>query len=84
MRALGRVAWACLLLLQLAGASHVVYDNLLELEKAAAAAAVPPSIIDPLLRTGYHFQPRKNWINGNVKTCSLADSVEVCRPTKPV
>ncbi|CAL5067621.1 unnamed protein product [Urochloa decumbens] len=61
MRALGRVAWAWLLLLQLAGASHVVYENLLELE--AATEAVPPSIIDPLLRTGYHFQPRKNWIN---------------------
>ena len=66
MRVLGRVAWACiwLLLLQLAGASHVVYENDLEVE--AAAAAVPPSIVDPLLRTGYHFQPRKNWINGNV------------------
>ncbi|PVH35279.1 hypothetical protein PAHAL_7G140200 [Panicum hallii] len=61
MGALGRVAWAWLLLLQLAGASHVVYENLLEVE--AAAAAVPPSIVDPLLRTGYHFQPRKNWIN---------------------
>ncbi|CAN6248521.1 unnamed protein product [Urochloa humidicola] len=61
MRALGRVAWAWLLLLQLAGASHVVYENLLELE--AATEAVPPSIVDPLLRTGYHFQPRKNWIN---------------------
>ncbi|RLM66305.1 beta-fructofuranosidase, insoluble isoenzyme 2-like [Panicum miliaceum] len=61
MAALGRVAWAWLLLLQLAGASHVVYENLLEVE--AAAAAVPPSIVDPLLRTGYHFQPRKNWIN---------------------
>ncbi|CAN6234938.1 unnamed protein product [Urochloa humidicola] len=61
MRALGRVAWAWLLLLQLAGASHVVHENLLELE--AATEAVPPSIIDPLLRTGYHFQPRKNWIN---------------------
>jgi hypothetical protein len=65
MRALGRVAWAWLLLLQLAGASHVVYDYE-NLEVEAAAAAVPPSIVDPLLRTGYHFQPRKNWINGNV------------------
>lgn len=62
MRALGRVVWAWLLLLQLAGASHVVYENLLEVE----AAAVPPSIVDPELRTGYHFQPPKNWINGNV------------------
>ncbi|EES10748.2 hypothetical protein BDA96_06G078700 [Sorghum bicolor] len=63
MRVVGMVAWACiwLLLLQLAGASHVVYDENLEVE--AAAAAVPPSIVDPLLRTGYHFQPRKNWIN---------------------
>jgi len=75
MRALGRVAWAWLLLLQLAGASHVVYENLLEVE--AAAEAVPPSIIDPLLRTGYHFQPRKNWINGNVKPAPLAALVEV-------
>lgn len=65
MRSLGRVASAWLLLLQLAGASHVVYENL-ELEVEAAAAAVPPSIVDPLLRTGYHFQPPKNWINGNV------------------
>lgn len=63
MRALGTVAWAWLLLLQqLAGASHVVYDNL---DVEAATAAVRPSIVDPLLRTGYHFQPRKNWINGN-------------------
>ena len=65
MRALGRVAWAWLLLLQLAGASHVVYDYE-NLEVEAAADTVPPSIVDPLLRTGYHFQPRKNWINGNV------------------
>lgn len=64
MRALGRVAWAWLLLLQLAGASHVVYDyENLEVEKAAVT--VPPSIVDPLLRTAYHFQPPKNWINGN-------------------
>ena len=75
MRGLGRVVWAWLLLLQLAGASHVVYENLLEVE--AAAEAVPPSIIDPLLRTGYHFQPRKNWINGNVKPAPLAALVEV-------
>ncbi|KAK3144831.1 hypothetical protein QOZ80_4AG0318450 [Eleusine coracana subsp. coracana] len=63
MRALGSVALAWLLLLhQLAGASHVVYENLLETE-AATTEAVPPSIVDPLLRTGYHFQPQKNWIN---------------------
>ncbi|TVU01751.1 hypothetical protein EJB05_52745, partial [Eragrostis curvula] len=62
MRALGRVALAWLLLLQLAAASHVVYDDLLETE-AATTEAVPPSIVDPLLRTGYHFQPLKNWIN---------------------
>jgi beta-fructofuranosidase len=66
MRALvGSVALASLLLLlQLAAASHVIYENLLETE-AAAMEAVPPSIVDPLLRTGYHFQPVKNWINGN-------------------
>ncbi|XP_066347171.1 beta-fructofuranosidase, insoluble isoenzyme 2-like [Miscanthus floridulus] len=62
MRALGRVAWSWLLLLQLAGASHVVYDYE-NLEVEAAADTVPPSIVDPLLRTGYHFQPLKNWIN---------------------
>lgn len=68
----GRVARACpvllvLLLLQLAGASHVVYEtNLLEAE--AAAATVPPSILDAELSTGYHFRPIKNWING---TCPL-------------
>ncbi|CAN6228026.1 unnamed protein product [Urochloa humidicola] len=65
MRAMGRGAcWACLwvalLLVQLAGASHVVYDY----EKLEAeAATVPASIVDPGLRTGYHFQPPKNWIN---------------------
>ncbi|CAN6228027.1 unnamed protein product [Urochloa humidicola] len=66
MRAMGRGAWACLglalLLVQLAGASHVVYDYE-KLEAEAAMAAVPPSIVDPELRTGYHFQPPKNWIN---------------------
>ncbi|CAO2034948.1 unnamed protein product [Urochloa humidicola] len=66
MRAMGRGAWACLglalLLVQLAGASHVVYDYE-KLEAEAATAAVPPSIVDPELRTGYHFQPPKNWIN---------------------
>uniref|UniRef100_A0A0E0H0H9 beta-fructofuranosidase n=1 Tax=Oryza nivara TaxID=4536 RepID=A0A0E0H0H9_ORYNI len=61
------VAWAwlvqLLLLQQLAGASHVVYDDL-ELQAAAATAdGVPPSIVDSELRTGYHFQPPKNWIN---------------------
>ncbi|KAG8064427.1 hypothetical protein GUJ93_ZPchr0004g39258 [Zizania palustris] len=71
MRVLGIVAcaWLVQLLLlqqQLAGASHVVYDDLDEIEAAAAAAAdgVPPSIVDSQLRTGYHFQPPKNWING--------------------
>ncbi|PUZ47067.1 hypothetical protein GQ55_7G132800 [Panicum hallii var. hallii] len=64
---MGRDAWAwlgvvvLLLLVQLAGASHVVYENLLELK--AEAEAVPPSIVDPQLRAGYHFQPPKNWIN---------------------
>ncbi|PUZ47064.1 hypothetical protein GQ55_7G132500 [Panicum hallii var. hallii] len=54
------VACAWLLLLQLAGASHVVYKDV---ETEANAANVPPSIVDPLLRTGFHFQPPKNWIN---------------------
>ncbi|KQJ82524.1 beta-fructofuranosidase, insoluble isoenzyme 2 [Brachypodium distachyon] len=61
-----RVAWAwpvlLLLLLQLAGASHVVYENQL-LETEAAAATVPPSIVDAELSSGYHFRPPKNWIN---------------------
>jgi len=65
MRALvASLAWVWLLLLQLAGASHVVYENL---EAVAATAKVPPSIVNPQLRTGYHFHPPKNWINGNVK-----------------
>ncbi|GJN03019.1 hypothetical protein PR202_ga20417 [Eleusine coracana subsp. coracana] len=73
MRALGSVALAWLLLLhQLAGASHVVYENLLETE-AATTEAVPPSIVDPLLRTGYHFQPQKNWINGNAVNLFIRD-----------
>jgi beta-fructofuranosidase len=71
MRALVVVSFASaclLLLLQLAGASHVVYNYKdLEAEAAAATDQVPPSIVNPLLRTGYHFQPPKNWINGNVK-----------------
>ncbi|CAL5067622.1 unnamed protein product [Urochloa decumbens] len=57
-----RGAWACLgvalLLVQLAGASHVVYDDYEKLEAEAGTA-----IVDPGLRTGYHFQPPKNWIN---------------------
>ena len=74
MRALGgRLAWAWLAVLvllvvvvvQLAGASHVVYEE--EKLEVMEAAAVPPSIVHPLLRTGYHFQPPKNWINGSVK-----------------
>ncbi|EMS67174.1 Beta-fructofuranosidase, insoluble isoenzyme 2 [Triticum urartu] len=47
---------------ELAGASHVVYETHL-LEAEAAAADVPPSILDPELSTGYHFRPIKNWIN---------------------
>jgi hypothetical protein len=72
---MGRDAWAWLgvvvplLLVQLAGASHVVYENLLELK--AEAEAVPPSIVDPQLRAGYHFQPPKNWINGKVNLPNL-------------
>ncbi|CAD6343527.1 unnamed protein product [Miscanthus lutarioriparius] len=53
--------WAVLLLaLQLAGASHVIHRSL---EAEAAPASVPASIVSPLLRTGYHFQPPMNWIN---------------------
>uniref|UniRef100_A0A0E0K0N5 beta-fructofuranosidase n=1 Tax=Oryza punctata TaxID=4537 RepID=A0A0E0K0N5_ORYPU len=53
--------WALLLLLQLAGASHVVHRSL---EAEQAPSSVPASIVSPLLRTGYHFQPPMNWING--------------------
>ncbi|OEL12800.1 Beta-fructofuranosidase, cell wall isozyme [Dichanthelium oligosanthes] len=60
----GRVLapWALLLLLalQLAGASHAIHRSL---EAEAAPPSVPASIVSPLLRTGYHFQPPKNWIN---------------------
>ncbi|XP_066321729.1 beta-fructofuranosidase, cell wall isozyme-like [Miscanthus floridulus] len=53
--------WAVLLLaLQLAGASHVIHRSL---EAEGAPASVPASIVSPLLRTGYHFQPPMNWIN---------------------
>ncbi|KAF7062488.1 hypothetical protein CFC21_069082 [Triticum aestivum] len=51
---------ALLLLLQLAGASHEVRRSL---EAEAASPSVPASILSPLLRTGYHFQPPMNWIN---------------------
>ena len=68
MRALGgSLAWAwlavllLLLVVHLAGASHVVYEEeKLEVE----AAAVPPSIVHPLLRTGYHFQALFGWAFG--------------------
>lgn len=62
--------WAVLLLtaLQLAGASHVVVHRSLEAEAAAAPPSVPASIVSPLLRTGYHFQPPMNWINGTLAT----------------
>ena len=74
------VAFAWLLLLQLAGASHVVYKDV---ETAAVAAAnVPPSIVDPLLRTGYHFQPPKNWINGNETLLNLLLSSIRQQPTR--
>ncbi|XP_051217063.1 beta-fructofuranosidase, insoluble isoenzyme 1 [Lolium perenne] len=52
--------WAVLLLLQLASASH---HARLSLETEAASPSVPASIVSPLLRTGYHFQPPMNWIN---------------------
>jgi beta-fructofuranosidase len=58
--------WALLLLaLQLAGASHVIHRSL---EAEAAPPSVPASIVSPLLRTGYHFQPPMNWINGMATT----------------
>ncbi|KAJ1279392.1 hypothetical protein BS78_04G152700 [Paspalum vaginatum] len=56
--------WAVLLLaLQLAGASHVIHRSLEAAAEAAAPSSVPASIVSPLLRTGYHFQPPRNWIN---------------------
>nr|CAB3449953.1 unnamed protein product [Digitaria exilis] len=42
--------WALLLLLAL------------QLEAEEAPPSVPSSIVSPLLRTGYHFQPPRNWI----------------------
>ena len=58
--------WAVLLLaLRLAGASHVIHRSL---EAEAAPPSVPASIVSPLLRTGYHFQPPMNWINGTLAT----------------
>ena len=89
MRALGgRLAWAWLAVLvllvvvvvQLAGASHVVYEE--EKLEVMEAAAVPPSIVHPLLRTGYHFQPPKNWINGSVNFSILLVLVEVERAVR--
>uniref|UniRef100_A0A0D9VGN9 beta-fructofuranosidase n=1 Tax=Leersia perrieri TaxID=77586 RepID=A0A0D9VGN9_9ORYZ len=53
--------WMLLFLLQLAGASHVVHRSL---EAEQEPGSVPASIVSPLLRTGYHFQPPRNWING--------------------
>ncbi|URE13744.1 Cell wall invertase [Musa troglodytarum] len=38
-------------------ASHVVYESL---------QSVPASVVDSKLRTGYHFQPPKHWINGTL------------------
>uniref|UniRef100_A0ACD5ZB47 Uncharacterized protein n=1 Tax=Avena sativa TaxID=4498 RepID=A0ACD5ZB47_AVESA len=52
--------WAVLLLLQLSSASHHTRRSL---ETEAASPSVPASIVSPLLRTGYHFQPPMNWIN---------------------
>ncbi|KAF8693315.1 hypothetical protein HU200_038703 [Digitaria exilis] len=61
-RVLVLAPWALLLLaLQLAAASHVIHRSL---EAEAAPPSVPSSIVSPLLRTGYHFQPPRNWING--------------------
>ena len=87
MRALGgSLAWAwlavllLLLVVHLAGASHVVYEE--EKLEVMEAAAVPPSIVHPLLRTGYHFQPPKNWINGSVNLSILLVLVEVERAVR--
>ncbi|KAL6883744.1 hypothetical protein ACP4OV_011158 [Aristida adscensionis] len=53
-------ALVSLLLLLLGVPSHAVCRSL----EGAAAAAAPPSIVRrPQLRTGYHFQPLKNWMN---------------------
>ncbi|RWW21953.1 hypothetical protein BHE74_00052337 [Ensete ventricosum] len=38
-------------------ASHVVYESL---------QSVPASVVDSKLKTGYHFQPPKHWINGTL------------------
>jgi hypothetical protein len=61
--------WAVVLVLvlalRLAGASHVIHRSL----EAEAPPSVPASIVSPLLRTGYHFQPPMNWINGMLATC---------------
>ncbi|CAN6251795.1 unnamed protein product [Urochloa humidicola] len=58
------VQWVLLMVvvmaLQLAGASHVVHTSL---EAEAAVPSKPAPIVSPLPRTGYHFQPPRNWIN---------------------
>ncbi|XP_037466558.1 beta-fructofuranosidase, insoluble isoenzyme 1-like isoform X2 [Triticum dicoccoides] len=46
--------WLLLLLLQLADGS---------MEAVVPSPSVPSFVTNPLLRTGYHFQPPKNWIN---------------------
>lgn len=43
-------------------ASHVVYESL---------QSVPASVVDSKLRTGYHFQPPKHWINGTLRHLPL-------------
>ncbi|KAL6900786.1 hypothetical protein ACP4OV_005462 [Aristida adscensionis] len=88
MRAMGVLgwgawAWLLLLLLHLAGASHVVYDHE-SLASEAATAAVPASIVSPLLRTGYHFQPPKNWINGYYVYVPVDVRLEADIPTAPL
>jgi hypothetical protein len=70
-RLLALAPWLLLLLLQLAGASHVVHRSL---EAEQAPSSVPASIVSPLLRTGYHFQPPMNWINGKQRLCSASFS----------
>uniref|UniRef100_A0A452ZW47 Uncharacterized protein n=1 Tax=Aegilops tauschii subsp. strangulata TaxID=200361 RepID=A0A452ZW47_AEGTS len=61
--------WLLLLLLQLAIGS---------MEAVAPSPPVPSFVTNPLLRTGYHFQPPKNWINGNLLPRNLSDCSPAC------
>ena len=50
-------------------ASHVVYPELQSLEAKEVATE---------LRTGYHFQPPKNWINGEYCFLDPSTPLHVC------